>query len=83
MNIKSEFKNVYLITAYSLKEEDTKLKEIKGNFEKAQGNLDTVVRLQAGQPEDPYIEKMKAFMAATAETIAGLEKKLAGLFKTF
>ena len=40
MNIKNEFKNVYIVAAYSLKDEDTKLKEIKGGFDKAKSNFD-------------------------------------------
>ena len=48
VNIKNEFKNTYFVVAYSLKDEDTKLKDIKGNFVKAKGYFDKVEKLQAG-----------------------------------
>jgi hypothetical protein len=38
VNIKSGFKSVYFIAAYSLKDEDNKLKEIIDNYNKAQGS---------------------------------------------
>jgi len=63
VNIKSTFKNVYNMTQYSLKDEKTKLDEVKGNYEKAKGNFDTVVKLKGEAPDDPYIEKMREFMA--------------------
>jgi len=40
LNIKSEFKCVYIVAQYNLKDEDTKIKEIKGNYDKAKGNFD-------------------------------------------
>ncbi len=40
LNIKNSFKNVYFVAAYSLKDEDNKLKEILDNFNKAKGNFD-------------------------------------------
>jgi hypothetical protein len=83
VNIKNEFKSVQYVTQYSLKEEDTKIKEIKGNFDRAKGNLDIVLRLQGETPEDPYIEKMKAFMAQTAKQIEDMENKLAELMQTY
>ena len=64
VNLKNDFKNVYNMAQYSLKEEDTKIKEIKGNFEKAKGNFDTVLKLLSpDMPEDEYCEKIKLFMA--------------------
>lgn len=83
VNIKNEFKAVTFVTQYSLKEEDTKLKELKGNYEKAKGNLEIVLRLNGEQPEDPYIEKMKVFMAQTGKQIEEMEAKLADLMKTY
>ena len=40
VNIKNEFRCVYEATKYQLKDEDTKIKEIKGNYEKAKGNFE-------------------------------------------
>ena len=40
LNIKNSFKNVYFVAAYSLKDEDNKLKEILDNYSKAKGNFD-------------------------------------------
>lgn len=46
-----------------MKEEDTKIKEIKGNYDKAKGNYDTVERLLAGEPLDGYCVKIKDFLS--------------------
>ncbi len=61
INIKSEFKCVYIVAQYNLKDEDTKIKEIKGNFDKAKGNYDIVERNLDGQPPDNYCIKIKDF----------------------
>ena len=63
MNFKNGFKNMYIAVQYSLKEEDTKIKEIKGNYDKAKGNYDTVERLLAGEPLDGYCVKIKDFLS--------------------
>jgi hypothetical protein len=48
VNIKNTFKNVFFVSAYSLKDEATKISEIKGNYEKAKGNFDNVIKLLDG-----------------------------------
>ena len=40
VNIKNEFKNVFIVAQHNLKDEDTKIKEFKGNYDKAKGNFD-------------------------------------------
>ena len=44
VNIKNEFKNCYIVNQYVLKDEETKLREVKGGYEKAKSNFDTVLK---------------------------------------
>eukprot|EP00347_Sterkiella_histriomuscorum_P022668 403337606 len=80
VNIKNEFKHVYIVAAYSLKDEDTKLKEFKGNFEKAKGNFEQVEKMvPAGQEPDAYTIKIREFLSVANRTVEEQEKKLDGI----
>jgi hypothetical protein len=83
LNIKNGFKNVYFVAAYSLKEEDTKLKEIIDNFNKAKGNFDQIEKLLAGAPYDEYCIQMKQFITQAGADIKHMEDRLASIQKTF
>lgn len=84
LNIKNEFKHVYIVAAYNLKDEDTKIKEFKGNYEKAKGNFAQVEKLlQPGQEPDPYIIKMREFLATAAKAVEEAEKKYEGIKTTY
>lgn len=83
LNIKNSFKNVYFVAAYSLKDEDNKLKEILDNFNKAKGNFDQVEKLLAGAPYDEYCSQMKVFVTSAQAEIKQLEDRCANIKKTF
>ena len=83
VNIKNGFKNVYFVAAYSMKDEDNKLKEILDNFSKAKGNFDQVEKLLAGAPHDEYCLQMREFINVTAAQIKQMEERFANIQKTF
>ena len=83
LKIKNDFKNVYVAAQYTLKDEETKLKEIKGNYDKAKGNFDIVERSLEGAPPDPYCEKTKEFMTQAAKNLEEMEKKLDHIKQTY
>lgn len=83
LNFKNGFKNMYFVIQYSLKEEDTKIKEIKQNYDKAEGNYNIVEKLLAGEPLDGYCIKIKEFLGEAKASIQEMERNLAGLQKRF
>ena len=62
VNIKNGFKSVYFIAAYSLKDEDNKLKEIIDNYNKAQGSYKQAEGMPTGDPNDTYLAKARVFL---------------------
>ena len=42
VNIKNDFKSCYYVAQYNLKDEESKIKEVRGAFEKAKNNFETV-----------------------------------------
>jgi hypothetical protein len=68
VNFKNDFKNAYIANQYSLKDEETKVKDIKAAYDKAKNNFDMAVKLSDGQ-SDPYCEKMTEFLRETAKQI--------------
>ena len=82
-NIKNEFKNVYIVAAYSLKDEDTKLKDVKAAYEKAKGFYEIVEKSMSGQELDLYCVKMKEYLMLAAKSIEKMEKKLEAIKKAY
>lgn len=83
LNIKNEFKNVYILVQYNLKDEDTKIKDMKSYYDKAKGNFETVEKSLDGQAPDNYCIKIKEFLFAASKNIEEYEKKLESIKKQY
>lgn len=82
VEIKNDFNKCYFIKDYTLKDEETKLKEVRGALDKAKNNYDTVVKLSEGQT-DPFIYKIAEFLQEVQKQMDDFEKKLDNLKKTY
>lgn len=70
LNIKNQFKNVYWVTGYNLKEEESKLGEMKTNLNKVLAEYAIAINPEQGGKLDKYCMDRKAFLDQTAIDIA-------------
>ena len=45
MNFKDDFKQTYFVSKYNLKEEEDKIKDVEGEYNKAQNNFLMIINL--------------------------------------
>ena len=83
VNIKGEFKSVYVVAQYNLKDEETKVKEVKGSFDKAKGNFEAVERALVGEPPDDFCKQMKEFMLQAGRQLEESQARLDKIKKTY
>jgi molecular chaperone GrpE (heat shock protein) len=81
VNFKNELKNVYVVAQHNLKDEDTKIKELRGGFDKAKNNFDIVLKSTDNPDQDVYCEKVSEFLKEAFKVIDDFERKLAGIQK--
>jgi len=74
MNFKNEIQNVYTASQYNLKDEESKLKDLKLAFDKAKNNFETVVKNVNNIEGDVYCEKITVFMTESFKAIDSFEK---------
>ncbi len=73
VKIKDTFKNVYWVTGYNLKEEESKLGEMKGNLQKVLSEYNIAINPDMGGKLDKYCMDRKEFLDKTALDIAEIE----------
>ena len=83
VNIKNEFKTVYVVIPYAISDEVSKIDEIKRNFDKAKASFGQVEKQQEGAPDDPYIEKMRQFLTLAGKQIEDIDRNLANIQKVY
>lgn len=83
LNFKAGFKNLYYAVQYSLKEEDTKVKDLRSEYDKARGNYDQIEKMLAGASMDNYCLKAKEFLGEAGLIVGEIEGKLTQIQKTF
>ena len=75
VNFKDQFKQTYHVAKYSLKDEETKITEVQGAYNKAKNNFDIVIK-QAKGNSDPFIEKLTVYLNDAQKQIEEFQKKM-------
>lgn len=81
LNIKAEFKSVYVASQYNLKDEETKVKEVKASYDRAKGNFDQVEK--SLQAPDAFCLQMREFMLAACRQVEEFQARLDKIKKTY
>lgn len=83
VNIRDQFKTMYQVAKYNLKDEETKVKEVKGNYERATGNFDIVERNMQGENPDTYCVQAKKFLTEASKRVARFEENITKIKKIY
>lgn len=52
LNFKDDVRNIYHVASYTLKDEESKIKDVEGAYNKANNNFEVVCGLQKGKDDD-------------------------------
>lgn len=83
VNFKNEFKNVYVVAQHNLKDEDTKVRDIRAAFDKAKTNFEMVLKNVENLDTDIYCEKISEFIKKAFKDIELCEKKFEQIKKDY